>query len=272
MTVATSTFQAWRITPILLARPQRAAHLVERGVFVYRRHWFFLASGFTEPFFYLLSVNVGLSHLVGSVTLAGHPVSYARFVAPGLLATSAMNGSTLDTTFNFFFKLKISKVFESVIATPLSIGDVALGEVGWSLMRGTIYSAGFLGVMAGFGLITSPWAVLCLPAAMLVALAFASFGLAATSYMRTWQDLSGVMLALLPLFLFSGTFYSVSVYPRAIALIVEATPLYQGVVICRGLANGIVTSDLIWHTVYLVVLATVSLTVAARRIGRLLTP
>jgi lipooligosaccharide transport system permease protein len=257
-----------RMTPILLARPARSLRLVERSVTVYSKNWFFILSGFAEPFFYLLSIGVGLSHLVGSVTLDGHPVSYARFVAPGLLATSAMNGAILDTTYNFFFKLKVSKTFEAVVATPLSIADIAFGEVGWALLRGSIYSTGFLVVMAGFGLVTSPWALLCLPATMLVALCFGSLGIAASSYMRTWQDLSGVALAMLPLFLFSGTFYAITIYPRAVAIVVEATPLYQGVVICRGLTNGVVPPSLAWHALYLALVASVSLVIAVRRLGR----
>jgi lipooligosaccharide transport system permease protein len=272
MSSLTSTPSAWRTTPILLARPSRALSLVERGVYVYRRKWFYLVSGFTEPFFYLLSIKVGLSHLVGHVRLDGHAVSYARFVAPGLLATSAMNGSILDTTYNFFFKLKISKVFKAVIATPLDVGDVALGEVGWALCRGSIYSAGFLVVMAAFGLVSSPWALLCLPATMLVALCFAALGIAATSFMRTWQDLSMIALAMLPLFLFSGTFYSIDVYPRAVAVVVEATPLYQGVAICRALTNGIVGLGLLWHVLYLGLTSVVCIVVAAHRLRGLLTP
>ncbi len=261
-----------RITPLRLARPRRALALVERGVRVYAKKWLYIVSGFLEPFFYLLSINVGLSHLVGEVELGGHPVSYAQFVAPGLLATSAMNGAILDTTYNFFFKLKVSKVFESVVATPLGVGDITLGEVGWALCRGSIYSAGFLLVMVAFGLVSSAWALLALPAAMLVALCFASLGIAASSYMRNWQDLSGVALAILPLFLFSGTFYPLSVYPPAIGAIIAVTPLYQGVVLCRDLVNGIISPLLLLHALYLALLALGCLLIAARRLGRLLTP
>ena len=183
-----------RLTPLLTVNPARALRLVERSVTVYRRNWFFIISGFAEPFFYLLSIGVGLSHLVGAVTLDGRSISYSRFVAPGLLATSAMNGAVFDTTYNFFFKLKITKSFQAVVATPLGNTDIAFGEVGWALLRGSIYSAGFLAVMAAFGLVASPWALLCLPATMLVALCFGSIGIAASSHMRTWQDLSGVAL------------------------------------------------------------------------------
>ena len=261
-----------RLTPLFLARPSRAAALVERSVRVYSKNWIFIVSGFFEPVFYLLSINVGLSRLVGPVSFAGQAVPYTHFVAPGLLATSAMNGSILDTTFNFFFKLKIAKTFTAVVATPLGVGDIALGEVGWAICRGSIYSAAFVVVMGAFGLLDSPWATLDFPTAMLVAFCFAALGIAASSYMRNWQDLSAIQLAVLPLFLFSGTFYPLGVYPRPIALIIEATPLYQGVVICRGFSLGSVSPDLVPHAVYLFVVAAVCLAIAARRLGRLLTP
>jgi lipooligosaccharide transport system permease protein len=261
-----------RVFPYAMSRPSRALRLVERSLTVYSRSWFTIVSGFAEPFFYLLSIDVGLAHLVGTVSLDGHAIAYARFVAPGLLATSAMNGAIFDTTFNFFFKLRISKTFQAIVATPLSTTDVAFGEIGWAVVRGSIYSAGFLAVMAAFGLVSSPWAVLCLPATMLVALSFGSLGIASSSYMRTWQDLAGVSLALLPLFLFSGTFYAISVYPRPVAILVEATPLYQGVAICRGLTNGVVSPALAWHALYLVVLSAACLAVASRRLARLLAP
>ena len=272
MSLAESSLAHVRLTPIFSARPARARHLVERGAYAYRRNWFFLVSGFFEPFFYLLSITVGLSHLVGSVVFAGHVLAYTHFVAPGLLATSAMNGAVLDTTFNFFFKLKVTKLYTAVVATPLSVGDVTLGEAGWAICRGTIYSVGFLAVMAAFGLISSMWAIVCLPVATLIAATFACVGLAATSYLKSWQGLSGILIALLPMFLFSGTFYAMSVYPHPVALVIEATPLYQGVVLCRAFANGLVGPGLIGHACYLVVLAGLCLVVAARRLTRLLTP
>lgn len=263
---------AARMWPRVPISPRRAAHMVERGVYVYKRNWLFLCSGFLEPVFYLLSISVGLSHLVGTVQLSGHAIAYTRFVAPGLLATSAMNGSIFDSTFNVFYKLKISKAYDAVIATPVGVRDIALGEVGWALCRGTIYACGFLAAMAALGLVGSWWAVLCLPVASLVSLAFACVGIMTTSYVRTWSDLSGIFIAILPLFLFSGTFFALSAYPRPVALFVEATPLYQGVVVLRALDNGYVSAALLFHVAYLAVLAVVALSLATRRLALLLTP
>ena len=170
----------------------------------------------------------------------GAPISYAAFIAPGLLAASAMNGAVFDSTFNVFFKLKYSRLYDAMLATPLGPVDIALGEIGWALIRGGLYALGFLTVMAGFGLLVSPWALLALPAALLVAFAFAAVGMAATSYMRSWQDFDLVTLAVLPMFLFSTTFYPLSVYPRWLQIVVECLPLYHAVELMRGLTTGAV--------------------------------
>ncbi len=142
---------ALRITPMAMLGTRRAGRLVERNVLVYRRSWVFFVSGFFEPFFYLLSIGVGLSKLVGPIHVGHELIPYTTYVAPGLLASSAMNGATLDSTFNVFFKLKIAKTYDAVLSTPLGPGDVALGELTWSLIRATIYSTAFLVVMAGLG-------------------------------------------------------------------------------------------------------------------------
>ena len=183
--MTSSGLETLRITPIGLLGTRRARRLVERNITVYRRGWIFFVSGFFEPFFYLLSIGVGLNRLVGPRSVGGHMVAYTVYVAPALLASSAMNGAIFDSTFNVFFKLKITKTYDAVLSTPLGPSDVTLGELTWSLMRGSAYSAAFLVVMAAFGYVVSSWAVLCYPAAMLVSFAFAACGMAATSYMRS---------------------------------------------------------------------------------------
>ena len=196
-----------RITPLALLGGRHASRVLERNVLVYRRSWIFLVSGFFEPLFYLLSIGIGLSHLVGPIPVDGQLVAYTAFVAPGLLASSAMNGAMIDSTFQIFFKLKIAKTYDAMLATPLGVGDVAIGELCWCVLRVALYSSAFLAIMAILGYVVSPWALLCWPAAILTGLAFASAGMAGTTYMRTWQDFDMVSLAFIPLFLFSATFY-----------------------------------------------------------------
>jgi lipooligosaccharide transport system permease protein len=179
-----------RLTPAAMFGSRRARRIVERNIVVYRRGWIYLVSGFFEPFFYLLSIGIGLNHLVGGIPVDGQVVAYTAFVAPGLLASSAMNGAMFDSTFNIFFKLKIAKTYDAVLSTPLGVGDIALGELSWALIRGALYSGAFLVVMAALGYVVTPWAVLCYPGAMLISFAFAAAGMAGTTYMRSWQDFS----------------------------------------------------------------------------------
>jgi len=221
--------------------------------------------------FYLLAMGQGLGSMVGALPGPdGTPISYAAFIAPGLLAASAMNGAVFDSTFNVFFKLKYAKLYDAVLATPLGVVDVALGEIGWALVRGGLYAIGFLLVMAGFGLLGGPWALLALPAALLVALAFAAVGMAATSFMRSWQDFDLVTLATVPMFLFSTTFYPLSVYPGWLQVVVECLPLYHAVELMRGLTTGAVSPALLGHVAYFLVMALAGGLVATRRLQALL--
>jgi lipooligosaccharide transport system permease protein len=261
-----------RITPLALLGRRNAARVLERNILVYRRSWIFIISGFFEPLFYLLSIGVGLSHLVGPISVDGRLVAYTAFVAPGLLASSAMNGAMLDSTFQVFMKLKIAKTYDAMLATPLAVGDIALGELSWCVLRGALYSGAFLVIMAALGYVVSPWAVLCWPGAILIALAFASVGMAGTTFMRTWQDFDIVSLAFIPLFLFSATFYPLTVFPGWLQEIVRFTPLYQGVVLLRAFDLGIFTWSLLLHIAYLSAMAVGGVIVTNRRLGRLLLP
>jgi lipooligosaccharide transport system permease protein len=258
--------------PLLFLPGRRSLRLVERNMLVYRRGWIFIVSGFFEPFFYLLSLGVGLNKLVGPIHIGSQVVHYTAFVAPGLLATSAMNGAVFDSTFNVFFKLKIAKTYDAVLSTPLGVGDVAFGEITWALMRGSIYAAAFIVIMAALGLVLTPWMALAFPAAILTSFAFAATGMAATSYMRSWQDFDMVALAILPLFLFSATFYPLTVYPGWLQLLVRCTPLYQSVSLIRSLDAGVFSWALAGHAAYLAVLGLFGLTVTSRRLARLLLP
>jgi lipooligosaccharide transport system permease protein len=257
--------------PLLAARAgalggKNSARLIERHATAYRRNWTILVSGFFEPLFYLLSIGVGIGTLVGTV----NGVSFTRFVAPALLATSAMNGAVYDSTMNVFFRLKYDKLYDAALATPLRPGDIALGEIGWALIRGGLYAAGFMIVMLAMGLVHSAWAVLDIPCALLIGFAFAGAGLASTTFMRSWQDLEYITVATLPMFLFSATFYPIGLYPRPVQLVVACTPLYQGVALLRGLTLGWVGPGLLWHVLYLAIMGLAGLAVAGYRIRGLL--
>jgi lipooligosaccharide transport system permease protein len=259
------------LTSALLIGSRRSLRLVERNIFVYSHTWIVLLSGFFEPLFYLLSIGFGLGALIGTIPgPGGQPIPYQLFVAPALLASAAMNGAINESTFNFFFKLNYNKTFTAILSTPLSAGDIAVGELIWALIRGGLYAIGFMAVLIVLGLVVSPWVVFAVPAALLVGFAFGAVGMAATSFMKTWQDFDLVQLVVLPLFLFSGTFYPIETYPEPIRLVVQLSPLYQGVDLIRALTIGALSPVLLVHVAYLLVLGFVGLFVVSRRLDKLL--
>ena len=259
-----------RTTPPILVRGLRGHRVIERNLMVARRAWSVILSGFFEPVFYLFSIGVGVGVLVGDVEVGGTSVSYAAFVAPALLAASAMNGAVFESTLNIFFKLKWGKVYDAMLTTPLRPIDILTGEIGYSLMRGALYSMGFLVVMTAFGLTESWWAVMAIPCAVLIGLAFASVGFAATTYMRSWQDFDLINLVTLPLFLFSATFYPLDVYPEFFQQFTKISPLYHGVSLIRGFTLGMFDLTMLGHAGFLVAMAAVGLTIAHRRLETLL--
>lgn len=248
-----------------------ARRVFERSVLVWRRGWYVLLSGFFEPVFYLFSIGVGIGVLVGDVVDGnGDPVSYAAFVAPALLASSAMNGAVYESTFNIFFKLKYAGTYDAMLATPLEPRDIALGEISFSLLRGAAYSAGFLGVMAVMGLMPSAWGIMALPVSILIGFAFAAVGMAATTFMSSWQHFDLVQLVTLPLFLFSATFYPLSVYPEWLQMVAQISPLFHGVELIRGFTLGNMDPTMFFHAGFLVAMGLIGLAVAGRRIEQLL--
>ena len=260
-----------RVLPPLWSGGTRAGRLLERNLLVYRRTWMILFSGFAEPVFYLFAVGTGLGQLVGDVVGPdGTPVTYAEFVAPALLAASAMNGAVFESTFNIFFKLRFARTYDAVLSTPMQPNDIAVGEVSWSLLRGGLYAIGFLVVAAAMGLLRSPWAVLALPAALLIGFAFAAVGMASSTFMRTWQDFDLVTLVTLPLFLFSATFYPIDVYPEALQPLIRLSPLYHGVELVRATMIGVVDLSILGHLAFLLAMGAIGVTVSARRFSRIL--
>lgn len=233
-------------------------------------NWSIMISGFVEPVLYLVAMGIGLGSLIGTVAgPGGEEIGYANYIAPALLAVSAMNGAVYDSTMNVFFKLNFAKLYEGMLATSLGPLDVALGEILLALLRGAMYATGFTAVMAAMGLVTSPWALLMIPAAVVVAFGFASFGMAVTSYMKTFQQLDWVSFIMLPMFLFSATFYPLSVYPEGIQWVIQALPLWHGVEMMRQLSVGLLSWSTAGHLLYFVVMIGLGLVVTTRRLRAL---
>jgi lipooligosaccharide transport system permease protein len=248
-----------------------ARAVVGRGLLATKssNYWVVL-SGFFEPVFYLLSMGLGLGALVGTVaTTTGQQVPYAAFIAPALLAVSAMNGAIYDSTWNVFFKMQYAKLYEGMLTTSLGPLDVAFGEIFLALLRGGLYAGGFLIVMQVLGLNLAWTAILALPAVLLIAFGFASLGMAVTSFMKTFQQMDWINFVLLPMFLFSATFYPLSVYPQVLQWIIQALPLWHGVELVRGLTTGALSWAMLGHVLYYVVMIVVGLVFTTRRLRAL---
>ena len=258
-----------RILPDVLLDVRRPQRMIERSAMVYRRNWMVIFSGFFEPLFYLLSIRIGLSALVGDIEIDGRLIPYDEFVAPGLMAAAAMNGAVFDSTMNVFHKWKQTKLYDSLLATPLSAGDVAVGEIGFAVIRGLMYSTAFLLTMLALGMVRSPWMVLSIVACVLIGFAFASIGMACTTFMRSWADFEYVPAVTLPLFLFSATFFPLSSYGQW-GWIVQLSPLYHGVALVRAANLGEFSPALFVHAGVLVGLSITGITITARRIESLL--
>jgi lipooligosaccharide transport system permease protein len=248
-----------------------ARSVISRGILATRStNYLVVLSGFFEPIFYLVSLGYGLNALVGPVTTTtGQPVPYAAFIAPALLAVAAMNGAIYDSTWNVFFKMQYSKLYQGMLSTSLGPLDVAFGEIALALLRGGVYALGFLIVMQVLGLNLAWTAVLALPAVLLIAFGFASLGMAVTSYMKTFQQMDWIQFVMLPMFLFSATFYPITVYPEPIQYVVMALPLWQGVELVRGLTTGALSVAMVGHVLYFVVMIAIGLVFTTKRLKAL---
>jgi len=248
-----------------------ARAVVGRGLLATRStNWIIVLTGVFEPVFYLLALGIGLGGYIGGVQNAqGDTIPYAAYIAPALLAVSAMNGAIYDSTWNVFFKMHFGKLYQGMLATRLGPLDVALGEISLALLRGAAYGLTFLLVMQALGLNLSWTAVFALPAILLIAFGFASLGMGITSYLKTFQQMDWIQFVMLPMFLFSATFYPLTVYPAPIQWFIQALPLWHGVELVRGLTTGAIGPVMLVHLLYFLVMIAVGLVFTTRRLRAL---
>lgn len=250
---------------------RNAKAVVARGLMAAKSStWLVLLSGFFEPVLFLLAMGVGMGSIVGTVQgPGGEDISYAAYIAPALLAVSAMNGAIYDSTWNVFFKMNFAKLYQGMLYTSLGPLDVAMGEIFLALLRGLLYATGFTAVMGVMGLITTWWAILVIPASVLIAFGFASFGMGITSFMKTFQQMDWINLFLLPMFLFSATFYPLSVYPQVIQWFIQAMPLWHGVELLRQISVGSFSPATAIHVGYYLVMIALGIMLTTARLRQL---
>jgi len=248
-----------------------ARAVVGRGLLATRStNWIIVLSGVFEPIFYLLALGIGLGSYIGAVTDSlGNSIPYAAYIAPALLAVSAMNGAVYDSTWNVFFKMHFGKLYQGMLATRLGPLDVALGEISLALLRGAAYGVTFLLIMQVLGLNLAWTALLALPAVLVIAFGFASLGMGITSYLKTFQQMEWIQFVMLPMFLFSATFYPLTVYPAPIQWLIQALPLWHGVELVRGLTTGAIAPAMLVHLLYYVLMIALGLVFTTRRLRAL---
>jgi lipooligosaccharide transport system permease protein len=245
----------------------RVSALIERNMMIYRRSITPLAFGLIEPVMYLLTIGFGVGTLVGAVP--GVNVRYPAFVAPAILATTAMNTAFNQTTFGVFLRIKVDRTYEAIVPTPMTPTDIAVGEVASAVINGLLTSTGFLAAVALLGLAVSPGILLAVPAAALVGFAFAAAGLAVTTYLRDFSDFQLIQLVMLPMYLFATTFYPLTTYPGWLRPLIEALPLYQSIELIREPALGrFPAAALLIAILYLIAFGSAAMVVATRRLGR----
>jgi lipooligosaccharide transport system permease protein len=249
----------------------RSRAVLQRSFMAFKSStWLIILSGFIEPVLYLFSFGYGVGKFVGNIDLGdGRIVTYAAFIAPGLLATSAMNGAIYDSTWNVFEKMHETRLYHGMLATSLGPLDVALGEIAWAMLRGLVYAIGFMLVVAPLGLIPSWWGILAIPAAVLIAFGLASIGMAITSYFSSYQQMNVIQIAMMPMFLFSGSFFPISVFPRWVQTIIEIFPLWQAIQMIRGLTLGVINIGLLGHILYFLILIASGLYFTTKRLDAL---
>jgi lipooligosaccharide transport system permease protein len=248
-----------------------AARVLQRNLLVYRRTWRgSLFGSFLTPLLYLTAMGIGLSQLMargGSDLLGGVP--YLDFLGPGILASSCMQTASFESTYPIMGKISWRKNYEAILATPMEVHHLLIGELSWIAFRLTTMATVFLIVLTLFGIPRSPLALLAIPAAVLTGVAFAApiIGFAATRH----NDSGFAALfrfIINPLFLFSGTFFPVSQLPDGVEWVAAATPLYHGVVLVRGAVLDSMPSTWPLHLAYIVVFIAVTGYVAYRLLRR----
>ncbi|MEW6278531.1 MAG: ABC transporter permease [Candidatus Eremiobacterota bacterium] len=240
----------------------------ERNFWVYSRRWMYnILPNFFEPVFFLLGMGVGLGAYVarGGQFEGG----YVAFVAPGLVASSAMNGGIFETTYNVFVKLHFARIYDAMVATRLSFEDVAAGEILWAVTRAMLYGYVFLFITLFFGVQPHPRLLLALLAIPLIGFCFAAIGITFTSlidsidlYTYFWT------VFVTPSFVFSGIFFPIEEqFPPALLAVARFTPLYNAVELMRGIVRG--EWEGLWvHALYLLIVGVVLSVFAVRRLGR----
>ena len=230
----------------------------------YKRVWRGTAvTSVVTPVVYLLALGVGLGVFVDRSTDLPDGISYLEFVAPGLMAATAMQLATFESSWPVLSAIKWDRQYHAMLATPLRVRDVLLGHQTFVAARLLMTSTVYLVVITAFGAVDSPFAILAIPVTVLVGLSFSLPIAAWAAHTQTEASFVAIFrFVILPMFLFSGTFFPISTLPAPLEVIAWFTPLWHGVTLCRDLTLGTVSVGDLGHLAYLAGFVTIGLLAA----------
>ena len=245
-----------------------ALRVTQRNWAVYWKVWRqSILFSFLQPMLFLTAMGMGVGALVSRNNAdAFGGVGYMAFIAPGLLASTAMQTASFECAWPIMGKIVWMRIYDAMLATPISIKDIVRGEMMWLALRLTTIVSVYLMVISAFGIPVWPSALLAIPFAVLTGLAFGSMIMAYTAHTDDASGFNGLFrFVITPLFLFSGTFFPIERLPAAVRPIAYGTPLYHGVEPIRGFVLGTMSlSEALGHGLYLLVMFAIGITLAFR--------
>lgn len=242
----------------------RSARVWQRHAEVFRRTWLLtFIPPLLEPVLYVVAFGLGLGGLIGEVVYQGATLSYLRFMAPGLLAVAVMYSAYFETTWGSFVRMYYQRTFDAIVATPLLVEDVIAGEWLWGTTKALLGATTMLGMLTLLGLVAWPSGLLVVPVALLGGLMFAALGLITTALTPSVDGFNlPIFLLVIPMFLFSGTFFPIDTLPRWAAVVAWALPLTHVASLMRGACLGRAPGGWVASVAYLALVSVVAAAIA----------
>jgi lipooligosaccharide transport system permease protein len=246
---------------------KRAFRVWQRHAKVYTKLYLSsIALNFVEPVLYLAALGLGLGAYVKEI----NGVPYVNFIAPGIIASSAMFAATYECSYGTYVRMTYQKTFDAILATPVNVNDLIAGEMCWGATKSVLYGTIIMIVIAAFGLVASPFLLLVVPLLFLSGLISAEISLIFTAVVPGIDSFNYFYtLFMTPMFLFSGIFFPISSLPAVVGKIAFFTPLYHLVNICRAFSDGTPAKalwDVAWIVIVVILLAPYSFRLLRRRL------
>ena len=226
-----------------------------------------------EPILYVLAFGLGLGQLVHEVHYQGRVLGYLEFMAPGIIAVAVMFWAFFETSFSSYVRMYYQKTYDAIVATPLLVEDVLLGELLWATTKSVIAATIMLGVLTVMGLVSWPTGLFVLPIALVGGLLFAGLGMLMTSMVKTISQFNvPIFVIIMPMFTFGGTFFPVEILPKWALAVALALPLTHLAILTRAAVLGWANAPLLGSAIYVIVTALALVSLALWKMKRRLVP